>query len=376
MYEKAVELDPKFALAYAQLSRAYVHMYWFNYDHSDARLATAKEAVDKALELDPDLPEVHLALGHYYYHGRLDYDRALEQFDIVREIQPHNSEVLSWIGYVQRRQGKFEQALVNIKKASELDPLSCHIAYEVAATFEPLRKYSEAERYYDRAISLAPDWPRPYAWKVQLYLLWEGKTEKAWAVLEEASQNIGSLEDRLIVLRSVLLDVFDGNYQEALAQLSSWKLEAFESHFYFIPKAQLYAQINGLMGNQQLEQAYYESARSILETKIQERPVDARLHSALGIAYAGLGRKEEAIREGQLAVEVLPVSKEAWRGLYRVEDLARIYVMVGEHDAAIDQLVFLLSIPGEMSVPLLQLDPVWGPLRNQPRFKKLIESKR
>ena len=122
-------------------------------------------------------------------------------------------------------------------------------------------------------------------------------------------------------------------------------------------------------------QAAYDSARNILESKIQERPEDARFHSSLGIAYAGLGRKQDAIREGKLAVELLPVTKEAWKGLYRIEDLARIYVMVGEHDLAINKLEKLLSIPSELSIPLLQLDPAWNPLRDHPRFKKLIESK-
>jgi tetratricopeptide (TPR) repeat protein len=114
-----------------------------------------------------------------------------------------------------------------------------------------------------------------------------------------------------------------------------------------------------------------ESAQSILETRIQQQPKDARFHSSLGIVYAGLGCKDDAIREGKLAVELLPVSKEAWRGCYRVKDLARIYVMVGEFDAAIKKLEFLLSVPGEMSIPLLRLDPVWDPLRDHSRFKKL-----
>jgi tetratricopeptide (TPR) repeat protein len=237
-----------------------------------------------------------------------------------------------------------------------------------------LRKYAEAELYYDRAISLAPDSPNPYFHKARLYLRWQGSVEKARAVLEDASPNIGSVEEPFFVFNSVLLDVFDENYQDALTQLSSWKSEAFGGQFYFVPKTQLYAQINGLMGNRQLEQANYDSARSILESKIEERPEDARFHSALGIAFAGLGRKEDAIREGKLGVELLPVTKEAWQGLYRLEDLARIYVMVGEFDAAIDQLEFLLSVPGEMSIPLLRLGPAWDPLRDHPRFKKLIET--
>ena len=173
--------------------------------------------------------------------------------------------------------------------------------------------------------------------------------------------------------------MFDGNYQEALDRLSLKSQDIDNQDYiddleYFIPNALLYARIYGYMNNKGLEQANYESARSILESKIAERPEHARFHSALGVAYAGLVRKEDAIREGKLAVELLPVSKDTMRGPYRVEDLARIYVMVGEFDAAIDQLVFLLSRPGMMSIPLLRLDPAWAPLRDHPRFKKLIEA--
>jgi tetratricopeptide (TPR) repeat protein len=176
-----------------------------------------------------------------------------------------------------------------------------------------------------------------------------------------------------------MLHIFDGAYQEALDRLSSYEPEAFDSQFYFIPRALLYAQIYGLMGNKQLQETYYESARNILEIKIQEQPDDEqfpeRFHSSLGFAYAGLGRKEDAIREGERGVELLPISKDAWRGQYRLEDLACIYVMVDEFDAAIDRLESLLRIPGEISVPLLKLDPAWNPLRDHPRFKKLIDSK-
>jgi len=360
MYEKAVELDPAFALAYAQLSRALSQMYWFRYDPSEERLAMAKQAVDKAVQLNPDLPETRLALGHYYYHCHWAYDLALEQFEIARRSQPNNSDLLTFIGFVQRRQGKFEQALDNLKKAAELDPLSNVLASEIATTFVNLREYPEAERYYERAISLAPDMPFAYYFIARLYLCWEGNTEKARAVLEEALKNVKSTENALVVNSLVNIDVYAGNYQEALRRLSSWTLESFDTHFYFIPKDLLNARINGLMDNRKLEQTYYDSARSILESKIEERPEDERFHSSLGIAYAGLGRKEEAIREGKLGVKLL--SK------------AHIYVMVGEFDAAIDQLEFLLSLPEFLSIHLLRLDPTWEPLRDHPRFKNLLEA--
>ncbi len=367
MYEKAVELDPTFALAYSRLSLAHSWTYWF-YDRSKERLVTAKQAVDKAFQLDPDLPEAYSAMGRYYYN-LLDFDSALEQFAIARKSLPNDSEILSHIGFAQRRQGKFEQALANIKRACELDPLSSNITLQLAVTFMLLRNYAEAERYYERGLLLSPDVAFPYHWKAGLYLLAEGNTEKAWAVFERAPQN--ALDDEWIVLRSVVLHMFDGDYQEALNRLSSYEPEAFETQFYFIPKALKYAQIYGLMGNQQHKETYYESARITLEAKIQQSPEDERFHSSLGIAYAGLGRKEDAIREGDRGVELLPISKDAWRGQYRVEDLAHIYVMVGEYDLAIDKLEYLLSIPGEMSIHLLRLDPAWDLLRDHPRFKKL-----
>ena len=139
-----------------------------------------------------------------------------------------------------------------------------------------------------------------------------------------------------------------------------------------MPKARLYAQIHGLTGNRQLEQAYYDTTRSIVETRIRERPDDAQYRSALGIAYAGLGRREEAIREGELAVELRPMSKEAMRGAFGLENLARIFTMVGEYDAAIDQLETLLAVPSITAVPMLRSDPTWNPLSDNPRFQALL----
>jgi tetratricopeptide (TPR) repeat protein len=167
--------------------------------------------------------------------------------------------------------------------------------------------------------------------------------------------------------------VFDGNYQEALDRLSS-QPEDIEIRGNYIPIALRYALIYMYSDKKDRAKEYYEEARINLESKIEEMSEDARFHSSLGIAYAGLGRKEEAVREGKLGVELLPVTKDAMKGSGRVEDLARIYVMVGEFDAAIDKLEFLLSRPGQTSIHLLRLDPAWAPLRNHPRFKKLIES--
>ena len=370
MYEKAVEIDPTFALAYASLSVEHSFMYWAYHDRTDQRLNKAKEAVDRALELKPDLPEAHRALGYYYYWGSWDYDRALEQFAIAQKGQPNNSDLLAAIGYVQRRQGKFQEAVTNLKKAVELDPRSSDNAEEVATTYRFMRKYAEAESYLDRAISLAPDWPVAYSDKAWLCLLSEGDTKKARKLLQEAT---GKADRSQVVTDLVELDVLDGDYQTALDRLPG--PTAFTDQYgsndtivYFLTKAKIY----GLLNQPQLKLACYDSARIILENKVQSRPSEAPFHSYLGITYAGLGRKEEAIREGKKGVELLPVSKDAIDAPTFVQNLAQIYVMVGDYDSAIDQLEYLLSIPSDISIPYLRIDPTWVPLHNHPRFQKLL----
>jgi len=200
----------------------------------------------------------------------------------------------------------------------------------------------------------------------------EGNSEKARAFLRMAQTNFKSGENPFINTLAKL-DEFDGHYQEAL-DLFSLKSEDVDNLIWFVPNALRYAQIYGYMKEDELSKKYHNEARIILESKIKESPDDERLHSSLGIAYAGLGRREDAIRHGKLGIELLPVSKDAMRGPFRIEDLALIYVMVGEFDAAIDELEDMLSIPGQLSVPFLKIDPDWDPLRDHPRFKKLVEA--
>ena len=166
--------------------------------------------------------------------------------------------------------------------------------------------------------------------------------------------------------------MLERDYQKALAQMARLTTQP-PDQFRYIPKAQLYADIHGLLGNQELARTYYDSARTAVEALIQDEPDDSRYRSALGIAYAGLGRADDAVREGELAVQILPVSKEAWRGAVHVEDLARIYTMVGRYDQAIGRLEYLLSIPYNLSPPMLVIDPTWDSLRDHPRFRRLVE---
>ncbi|HEY5125338.1 MAG TPA: tetratricopeptide repeat protein, partial [Ignavibacteria bacterium] len=374
LYEKAIELDPGFALAYTRLAMSHMQQYWFYHDRSEDALNICNHLIDKAFEIDPDLPEAHLALGQYYYNGYLEYSKALEQIDLVLKEQPGNSEALYLSASVYRRAGNWEMAKSNFVKAFELDPKSSRIAFNTGETFDLLRNYSKAEEYYNMAVMLQPDWMDPYKDLSQLFLRWEGDIKKAKEILENAVRNNRSLiSDSLIVETNVLIDIYEGKYEEALKDISLFKYDVIQTQFYFRPKYLYKATIYGLMNKPDLEHAYYDSARIFLKKRIIDFPEDQRLYSSLGVVYAGLGLDDKAISEGEKAVKLLPVSKEAYKGPFLVEDLALIYVMVGKYDDAIKQIKYLLSIPGLLSIKILELDPRWAPLRNQPGFKKMME---
>ncbi len=375
MYEKAVQLDPNFALAYAQLSFIHTTAYLF-WDPTEERLSKIKETTDRALELQPDLPEAHLSMAWYITVAELDVERALKECALAAKELPNNVDVLFTTGIMQRCAGRNEAAANYLKKATRLDPLSLNASTALAITYLLLRNYAKAEREFERGISVAPDWANNYVAEAYFLCLYgEGDIEKARKVLEKAAGKVDSF--RLATIWAVV-DLFDGNYQKALARLSSassfnWIIRGRTATNYFLMKAELY----GLMNQREMARIYYDSARVVLEPQAigHERPRDAFVHQDLGVAYAGLGRKEDAIREGKKALELQPVSKDAFRGPIFVEGLAEIYVMVGEYDLAIDQLEYLLSIPSYISVPYLRIDPTWAPLRSHPRFLKLINER-
>jgi serine/threonine-protein kinase len=373
MYEKAIDLDPNYARAHASLSDALTQMYWFHGRNREL-LPRAKEEADTAINLAPDLAGAHVALGRYYYQGCFDYEKALEEFAIVRRSYPNHVGVLYWTGCALQRQGKFEQALDNFKRACELHPTSTRCLYDTAKSCALLRRYEESERYCKLAIGLAPDTMRYYARLAWTYLEWRGDTEQARKALNEALLNMKEgAKDEGIYYALVLIDVYEGKYSEALEKLASG-LGDIDNMALFVPEELRRAEIHGYMGNEELKQQYYRAAVDILERKVEEYPDADRFRSTLGKAYAGVGRKEDAILQGELGTKYLPMEKDMIIGPIRIEELAHIYVMVEEFDKAIDQIAFLLEGPTEYTVHLFEIDPAWDPLRNHPRFKKLIEA--
>jgi len=362
LYGKAVALDSSFALAYAKLSRVHTELYW-HAEREPEDLAKAKQAVDKAIELSPDLPDARVSLGSYYYHNK-EYDRALLEFDHAREFQPSNSDLLAEIGYVQRRLGRYGQAAANLETAAKLDPRNAVLAINVGNTYLRMREYRKAQIYYGRAISHNPDEDLAYERSALLIMMRDGDVTAARHLLQMVSQ----LAEPTPRFRrtSAWIDACAGDYQAALEKLT---IEDPSS-----PGTILYerAATYGLLNMPELQRAHYDSARVILEQAVAADPENGGHHVGLGIAYAGLGLKTDAIREGELAMQLAPISQDAhWNPAIAIS-LARIYVMVAEYDAAIDRIEYLLSIPAELSIPMLRIDPTWAPLRELPRFQKLL----
>jgi TolB-like protein/Flp pilus assembly protein TadD len=371
MYLKATELDPAFALAFARLARARIWQFHF-FDRTEAKLAAARSAVESALRLQPDLPEAHLALGQIHYWGELDYDAALREFRIAQAGDPGNGD-LAWArGLVERRLGRWEQARTHLRRAVELDPRTVVKQMDLFELHLRHREYPEAERYLDRALELEPDSPI-YIYKAILVVARNGDLGAASRVLEEGIGRAGVDDMAFWTLQfdigAALWRRLGGPAQAAADRLP---LDHFgsDSAGYYLAKARVLR----YRGEAPASRAYFDSAAAVLESRARARPDDPAIRSELALAYAGLGRRELAMREGRRAVELRPPSKDTWFGVDMVRNLAVVYAMLGEADSAVKQLRLLLSVPSWISVPGLRADPTWDPIRRDPGFQGLLRS--
>jgi len=370
-YQKAIELDPDFVLAYTQLAQTYLYFYWA-VDYSLDNLNKAKQAIDTVFKLDPDIPEGFIALGHYYYVGFLNYPEALKQFDLALQNDPNNTDALWYKAIVSRRMGEFRKASEMMKECFSNDPKNSQYAFELANTYYFLREYPEALKYYDLTLDLNPEFPTAYELKSKSFIDWEGNTQKARETYEEAELTLNPFDYDDLVIGKVNLDIYDGNLRNAIDILNTTNFEVYNDQEFYYPMLLVYAKIYDLMGVDEAND-YYDQARIFLQDKILENPNDPRYYSALGICYAGLGLKEKALEAGRNATELWPIDKDHIRGMAMIEKLALIYTMVGEYDIAFKQLDYLLSNPSDLSINRLKLDPAWKPLWDLPEFKQLID---
>ncbi len=381
MYEEAVALDPGFAEAWAGLSRALVWLFRMG-DRRDA-LPEAESAANEALRLNRDLPETQIAVGYLYYYGHHDLNTALRHFTSAQARRPSDVEATEAIAYILRRQGQWDRALRQLQHAARLDPAKNVIYDELSYTCYFMRKYSESLRYVERSIELIPDLAGPYFQKMLIHVARNGDIEEAEQTLAEALGRVAAEDFMNYVVATgfapesrILPAVRTYILNSASLEIMENVTDADTAYFWMSRGSALH-----YSGQEQQALLFFDSARVILEREIEHLrgPMESTAYysyvaSALAETYAALGRKEEAIRLAKEAVDHLPASRDAVDGAEFVRLLAETYATVGEPDKAIDQLEYLLSVPSSVSVSLLNVDPVWDPLRGNPRFERLIQN--
>ena len=374
LLERAIRLDPKFAAAFATLAKIHAGMYWFFYDRTEHRVEQSRLAGEKAIELSPQLSETHEAMGWYFYHTKLDYSKALGEFSLALSYRPSNSTVYYGIAAVMRRQGNMRGSIEAFEKSIESNPRAADLIRQLGETQTLAREYEEADRNFNKSLELSPDITGTYQDKVRNLLSWKGDLDGSMRIIEEA-QRVGKVNETEFIIDylNYEIEVMKRNYQAAqsVMDIANTK-ELLNDQFGYAPTSLLRAQMENLRGNTAVAKKYYDSAIVSLLGKQKTNPADERLYSALGLAYAGIGREKEAMMAGERGVELLPVEKEAWRGSFRLCDLAKIYAMVGEQEKAVDILERLLALPCEVSVPILKIESWWIPLKNNTRFQKLM----
>ena len=372
-FKKAVQMDPDFIQAHVKLSTAHSWMYQLHYDHSPERLLMAKKAHDKASSIDPRHPDVQMSLGLYYYVLH-DYEKSLEQYEMINSRVFDEFELNLCMASLYRRKRDLNKAKEYYLKAAEEDPQSRIPRLELGETCLLKREYEEAEKYFDQYVLMGGTLEETVVNKIALHLLWKEGTEESRMALAEVKSSIGNESSPYLNHFSIQMDLMDSLYDQALLTLSQEGFEVLDAQFIYNPNSLYFARIYRLKNDMERAILYYDSARVHLEEKISESPQDSRYHSALGIAYAGLGKKDEAIAAGEMAVNLMPLERDFYRGIFRLEDMARIYTMVGEYVKALELIDQLLLMPSMISVNLLKKDPVWEPLKNHHDFNIMVES--
>ncbi|MCH7666906.1 MAG: protein kinase [Acidobacteria bacterium] len=366
--QRAVELEPGFVQAWTVLAQSYASAYGHCAEHAEEDRISGRRALAQAERLAPDSWEVLVAKAQFLTQVERDYERALELLERAGE-QISTGEIFLARARIYRRQGRWDDALEGFRRGMELDPLNVNHVSRLAAVHMWMRNYREALEAYGRMIELAPDANQPYFRRAWLYWLWTGGTREARAVLEGLPKSEPSM---LVQWAWFWQRIYEKRYQDAIDGLDAVADEPMmQVDLFASPKPLLKAQAYELMGEPELARSSWQAAREILEAEVRKAPKSSKVRHALAIAYAGVGRKADALRTAEEALAMVPIDKEPYFGQSVLQEAALVHTMVGEHDLALDELETLLSIPSVVSIPWLRLDPRWAPLWELPRFREL-----
>ncbi|HEY2569351.1 MAG TPA: tetratricopeptide repeat protein [Candidatus Udaeobacter sp.] len=374
LYQRAIDLDPNFALAiarYSQLESWIQHTF----ELTPERRQKALHLAERALQLQPDLPEAHLARGFSYYYGDNNYDAALKEFEIAKDGLPNESEVYLALGAIQRRQGKWDESTANLEKAVALSPKDVWVVQNLAFNYQMLRDFDKANRAIDRALAIDPTAAGALELKSKLAILEKGDfgvAEKAFAAVKSVPLT-GEIKLKIIGSRCEVF-LLERKYQEGLQEAESLpdeQVAAFPgglwAKYYFIGFARKSLHDDGGA------RAAFEKSKSAAEEQAKRNPDSEDAHIQLAKVLAQLGEKEAAIAEAQRATELRPESKDAFGGPEITVGVAEVYATLGENDRAIEILDGLLSRPSAITVESIKINPIWDPLRSDPRFQAVLQ---
>jgi len=374
LYERAIQLDPKFALAFArwsQLESWLVH----SFERTAERRQKARTLAQQALQLQPDLPEAHLAMGFSLYYGDNDFEGALKEFEIAQRGLPNEAEGYLALGSIQRRMGKWPESNASLEKAAILNPKDSWVLQNLALSYATLRDFGAANKTIDRGLKISPDNLGLWEIKAKLAVAEKGDlsvSEKAF----QAAKSIPMNDETKLRIAGGRVDVFllERKYQEALQEAESLSdgllagiPQALCGKYYLVGFARK------ALHDEAGARAALLKAKDLVEVLLKQSSDSPDLHIQLAKVLAYLGERDAALTEARRATEILPESKDAFGGPEITEGVAEVYATVGENARAIELLEGLLSRPSPVTVALLKLSPAWDPLRKDPRFQALID---
>jgi TolB-like protein/Tfp pilus assembly protein PilF len=372
LLNQAVAHDPSFFQAYCQLAWAHDQLYFLGFDHTPARLALAEAAIRTAFRLRPDAGEVRLARAGNLYRGHLDYDGALAETEIARQSLPNDPRIFELKGYIERRQGRWEESTRNLKRVVDLDPRNVLTLRQIAISYELLRRYAEAKLAWDRALAIEPNDVETKAARAFVELDWKADTQPLHQLIDSIRATnpaaIPTIASDWLICALAERDAAAAKN----ALLASGEEPPFNDSNVQFNRPLIEGVIARMTKDDAKARAAFSVARVEQEKTVQAQPDYGPALCALGLIDAGLGRKEEAMREGRRAVELLPVEKDAINGPLMIAYLAVIAGWVGDKDLACEQLAIAIRYPSSLSYGKLKLLPFWDPLRGDPRFEKIV----
>jgi len=370
-FEEAINLDPNFADAYGYAGYVYEALYWYGYERTVEPLKIAKQYIEKGLELDPESPVVHATRGYHFYWVNRDYTRALEEFIYAREAVPSNAEYIANIGWIERRLGRFEYAIENFMNGYKVDPKWIAILTSLVQTYDALNDRENAEKFLNDALTVNPSAGFAHEIKIRWDFEDNMNTKKAKTSIENAIQNTdaGSIMD---ILTQVY--IFDKDYDKPLNLLVDINSNILPHQSFLNARDYYLGLIYDLKGEKSVALSYYRSAAKLLEQRLDENIADAMIHAAVSRVYAKLGLEEASVKSAQLALALVPPSRDAWYGMVNKTNLAYIYASANLMDDAMHTIGEVYNKPFGPTKNQLLLYWEWEELRKDSRFQSIINN--